>query len=216
MTPFCTDTDLLHWEPNLFAEAAFASQTLMSGTCNLSGTALTISAGSFIDSHIEPDQIVVLSGAVAGSFPVHSVDSGTALTISVLYDELFADTPAATPVGSATGLTFVLRTFWPQRRVISEILQQAAGIIPGIARTANATIMNPLSLRRACVLGTLQLIYSALSAIADAPKEYEVRAELYQRLYQREMRSAQVEIDLNGDGDADLSVRLNNVELVRT
>ena len=215
MTPFCTDIDLLRWEPNLFAEAAFASQTLMSGTCDLAGTTLTISAGSFTDSHIEPDQIVVLTGAVAGSFPVKSVDSATALTVSILYDGLFADTPAASPVGSATGLSFVLRTFWPQRQVISEILQQAAGIIPGDPKFAAAQILNPLALRRACVLGTLQLIYSALSAIADAPTEYQVRAELYQRLYQREMRSTQVEIDLDNDGHAEITARLDNVELTR-
>src|SRR5438105_8000261 len=89
MTPFCTDIDLIHWEPNICRDAAFASQTLMSGTANLSGTTLTISTGSFVTSHIEPNQVVVLSGSIAGCFPILSVNSATSLTISVLYDDLF-------------------------------------------------------------------------------------------------------------------------------
>ena len=39
MSPFCNDIDLLHWEPNIFRDAAFASQTLMSGSGSLAGTA---------------------------------------------------------------------------------------------------------------------------------------------------------------------------------
>src|SRR5256885_4830156 len=100
MTPFCTDIDLLHWEPNICRDAAFASQTLMSGSANLSGTTLTISSGSFLTSHIEPNQVVVLSGAIAGSFPVLSVDSAMQLTISALYDNLFSEEPEATPIGT--------------------------------------------------------------------------------------------------------------------
>jgi hypothetical protein len=215
MTPFCTDIDLLHWEPNICRDATFASQTLMVGTADLSGTTLSIASGSFIDAHIEPNQVVVLSGALAGSFPILSVDSATGLTISILYDGLFSDEPAASPIASATGLTFAIRTFWPQRNVISEHLQQAAGLIPGDPLTENATILNPQALRYPCTLGTLHLLYSALSAAADAPKEYASRADLYQELYRSALRSTQVQIDLNGDGRCDVVRQLNNIELVR-
>ena len=217
MTPFCTDIDLLHWEPNILASASFASQTLMSGHADLSGTTLTISSGSFADSHIEPNQVVVLSGGPAGSFPIVSVDSATQLTISVLFDALFPDTgsPQASPVGSATNLSFVIATFWPQRRVISEILSQAAGIIPGDPRTENAVILNPQVFRRPCLLGTLQLIYSALSAVPDAPADYATRADMYETLYQRALRSTMVDLDFNGDGQVDSRRRLNTAELVR-
>jgi hypothetical protein len=215
MNPFCTDIDLLHWEPNICRDASFAAQTLMTGTANLAGTGVTISSGSFTDSHIEPGQVLVFSGTVAGSFPIFSVNSATTLTISVLYDKLFDETPEASPVATATGLTFVIRTFWPQRQVVSEILQQAAGLIPGDPRSANATILNPQSLKRPCVLGTLQLIYSALSAVSGAPAEYATRTALYERLYQRALRSALVEIDLNNDGRADTCRQLNAFDLVR-
>src|SRR3954464_14319608 len=157
MTPFCTDIDLLHWEPSIFRDAAFASQTLMSGTADLDGTELNIASGSFLDANIATQQIVVLGGAIAGCFPIFSVNSATNLTISVLYDGLCSDVAHASPPGSATGLSFVIRTFWPQRQVVSEILAQAAGIIPGDRCTPNASILNPAALRRPCLLGALQL-----------------------------------------------------------
>jgi hypothetical protein len=217
MTPFCNDLDLLHWEPNIFHDGAFASQTLLAGSASLSGTTLTIASGSFIAAHIEPNQVVVLSGALAGSFPIVSVDSATQLTISVLYDGLFpsSGSAVASPVGTATGVTFAIRTFWPQAEVISEILQQCAGIIPGDPRTAEATILNPQALRRPCLLGVLQMIYGSLSGVPSAPHEYDVRSDLYQSLYQRALRSTIVDLDLNGDGCADCRRALNMTELVR-
>src|SRR5437762_851408 len=115
MTTYCTDVDLIQWEPNLLKDAAFASQTLIAGTANLAGSTLTI----------------------------------------------------------------------------------------------------PQSLTRACAMGTLQMIYSALAAVSGAPAEYKVRAELYEKLYGRAMRSARVELDLNGDGIADCRRDLSVLQLTR-
>src|SRR5688572_9351031 len=107
---FCTDIDLLHWEPNILVDAAFASQTLISGTGNLAGTTFTIASGSFTTAHIAADQAIVLSGSIAGAFPIVSVDSATQLTLSVLYDGLFPTTgnPVASPVATANGLTYAV------------------------------------------------------------------------------------------------------------
>src|SRR5437764_11408978 len=101
--PFCTDTDLLHWEPNILKDAAFASQTLLAGTGNLVGTAFTITSGSLTADHIQAGQVIVLTGAVAGCFPIASVDNTTQLTVSVLYDGLLPESGAGTagPVGTA-------------------------------------------------------------------------------------------------------------------
>src|SRR5690348_4588329 len=125
MTPFCTDTDLLHWEPGLLRSAAFVSQTLMSGSGDLSGTMFTIASGSFVSSHIAANQVIALDGSINGCFPIVSVDSATQLTLSVLYDQLFDENPEASPIVSSTGIPFTIRTFWPQRIVISEMLLQA-------------------------------------------------------------------------------------------
>ena len=99
---FATDIDLLHWEPNIFRDAAFASQTLLTGSgASIAGGVLTIASGSFIDSKIPADSVVVLSGPVAGSFPIISIDSATACTISVMYEDLYPEEgePEPAPVG---------------------------------------------------------------------------------------------------------------------
>ena len=59
------------------------------------------------------------------------------------------------------------------------------------------------------------MIYSALAAATGAPDEYAVRAELYQQLYRRALRSTNVEIDLNNDGVADERRQLNVLQLAR-
>ncbi len=201
---FCTDTDLLHWEPSVLKDATFASQALISGTGNLTGTSFVISAGSFITSQVQPGMVMVLSGALAGCFPIASVNSATQVTLSVLYDGLFPETGGASaiPVGSGTGLTYFVRTFWPQRRIVSDLIQQATGLASG--ESAASAIINPKELRRACALGTLQMIYSALAAASASPALFNTRADVYERLYRRALRSATVELDLNGDGKPDV------------
>ncbi len=213
---FCSDIDLLHWEPNILKDAAFASQTLLSGTGDLSGMTFTLASGSLTAAHIASDQAIVLSGSLAGTFPIVSIDSATELTLSALYDGLYptSSDPAATPVATVAGLNFVIRTFWPQRRVMSELLLQAAGVDP--TDDAAQTILNPQSLKRACTLGTLHMIYSALAAAATDPAHLNTRTDMYERLYRRGLRSATVEIDSDGDGRATVARALNVLRLQRT
>lgn len=204
---FCNDVDLLYWEPDVLNEAALASQTLDTGTGNVAGTAFTATTGaSFVDQKIEAGQVIVLTGAVAGCFAITAISDATGLEISVVYDELFPETGAAAPAvgpGSASGVNFVIRSFWAQRQVVSDLLMQAIGIVPGTAAAETAVILNPRALRRACTLGTLQMIYSAIAAVASEPAKFSVRADLYERLYRRALLAAQVDLDLNGDGVVD-------------
>jgi hypothetical protein len=199
---FCTDTDLLYWEPQVFRDAAAAGQTLAAGVADLAGKVVTVSGVSLDEARVRPlDVICFEGGTVSGSFPIVSVDSGAELTVSVLYDGLNAADGSLDPsrVGSATNQPYAVRTFWPQRRVVTQLLLQAAGV--DLAATdAEERVTNPDALKRACVLGTLQMIYSALAASADEPAALANRAELYGRLYRRAMRSARVEVDVNGDG----------------
>jgi hypothetical protein len=205
---FCTDVDLIQWEPNVLREAAFASQTLLAGNAELAGTTLTISEGSLEDAGIAANHVIVLGGDVNGCFPIISVDSATSLTLSVLYDDMDTIVPPVARAPSAVegSVPFAIRTFWPQRAIVSEILQQAAGA---------GTILDPQTLRRPCVLGTLQLIYSALAAAAPDEAHFGVRAEIYERFYRRAMRSAVVQMDLNGDGQADVRRLLSIVQFNR-
>lgn len=212
--PFCSDIDLLHWEPAIFRDAAFVSQTLLSAdNASLSGTTLTLPGGLVGDeAEIASASVAYIGGSVDGCFPIASIDSPTQLTISVLYDALF-DNPSvpSRPGPDLTGLPLTLRTFWPQRKVVSDLLLQMLNLAP----TQPEAVLNPDALRRPCTLGTLHMIYSALAATSEQASAHAVRADLYERLYRRSLRAARVELDLNGDGEPDCRRNLATPALVR-
>jgi hypothetical protein len=189
---------------------------LLGGSGDLAGTTFTISAGSLADAHVEAGQVIVLTGSITGCFPIVSVDSDTTLTLSVLYDGLYPDTgpDVPSPVGSASGLTYAIRTFGPQRRIVTDLLKSAAGVGPG-TRRPDASIVNETALKRACVLGTLHMVYNALAASSGDPSALVVRAELYRKLYRRALERGRVEIDTNADGEGDLAIMLGAGELRR-
>src|SRR5690606_24802785 len=130
MSPFSTDADLLLWEPNLLSEAAFISQSLISGTADLAATTLTIAAGNLLTSHAQADQVVVPGGALRRRHPIVSVASATTLTLSIVYEGVWHDAQTKTPsrVGSAVGLSFAIRTFYPQRRLVADLLRRSVGL----------------------------------------------------------------------------------------
>jgi hypothetical protein len=214
---FSTDSDLLLWEPSLLSEAAFMSQTLIAGTADLSNTTLTIAGGDLQTSHVQAEQVVVLGGSISGCFPIVSVDSATSMTISILYEGIWHDQATRTPsrVGSATALTFAVRTFYAQRRLVADLLRRSVGIETIEADVVPPAILNPDALRRANVLGTLQMIYSALAAAAAAPEVYQIRADLYERLYRRELSGCAVHLDTDADGRVDTIRRPGVITLRR-
>lgn len=120
----------------------------------------------------------------------------------------------ASPVASALDLSFAIRTFWPQRRVVSDLLLAAAGLDP-TRDDIDTVVINPQALKKPAVLGTLHMIYSALAAAAATPEALATRAELYERLYRRALRSTVIELDLNADGEADTVRPLNVLQLQR-
>jgi hypothetical protein len=61
----------------------------------------------------------------------------------------------------------------------------------------------------------MQMIYNALAAAAEDPEKYNVRAELYEKLYRRALRSTRVDLDLDGDGVAEITRPLNVMQLQR-
>jgi hypothetical protein len=111
-------------------------------------------------------------------------------------------------------LSYVIRTFWPQRRIVSELLMQAAGLDPSDP-DAEQKILNPDALQRPCTLGTLHLIHSALAAAATEPENFNLRTDVYEKLYRRALRAATVKLDLDLDGRLDTLRRLNVMDLQR-
>jgi hypothetical protein len=204
---FCNDTDLLTWEPGLIGTALIASQTLLTATAaTLNGNTLTVS-GSLIDANVKPKQIATLTGSIAGSYAIVAVTSATTCKLS-LNDESLAVGGASAPIGAAGGLGVIIRTFYPQRKIISDLLCRLASIEPADAER----ITNPDALARATALGTLQLIFHTLSGVSA---EFKVRAEAYERLFRRELRGVRVDLDINNDGRPDVTRILRQIILER-
>jgi hypothetical protein len=204
---YCNDLDLLHWEPTILADAAFASQTLLDADASLDGTLLTLSAGSWLTSQVSAGDVAVLSGAVNGCFPIASVNSATDATITVFRGSRTDETPIPPP--NAGAVHVVVRTFLPQREIVASMLERAVDLRPG------ETLLNPGSLKLAAVAGTLQMIFSALAALAEEPAHYNVRADLYERLYRKQLRSVAVEVDTNGDGQPEYRRSLGVLRLLQ-
>jgi hypothetical protein len=213
---YCTDTNLLSFEPWIFRDAAFASQLLASGSGQLAGTLFTRNAGSFVDDHVIPGGVITLQGDMIGCYPIVSVDGPAQLTASTFHDGLFTDdgTLVASPIGSAASIAFSIRTFHPQRQIISDLIRQAARVGEG-TDLPGAVILPSASLRNTAALGAFHLIYCALAAASSDPAELSRRADYYERLYRRALTRLRVEIDTDGDGEGNLVRPLAITDLVR-
>jgi hypothetical protein len=191
---YATDTDLLHWEPALFKDAALPSQKLLAGSGDLAGTTFTIASGSFTDAGVAVGHVLFLGGTINGCFAITAINSATSIEISVLYDLLLAD---GVPVATATGVAFKIQTAAPQLAMVSQMIRDVLGV------PDPDQILNPEVLRRTTALGTLQMLYNATAAISIDGVDLSRKAAVYQSLYQRSLRAVQVEIDRNGDGEPD-------------
>jgi hypothetical protein len=215
---YCTDADLLHWQPDVFREAAWASHTLIGGANGaLIDTSFTAGGAAFADAGVEPGCVLTIDGDAAISVPITAV-AGATLTVSAISRTL--DEAAPTPVAprpTPGTLTYAVRTFWAQRRVASELIDAAAGVrADGTVRGRAGRILPSAPLRHVCALGTLQMIYTTLAAVStEGQPEFDLRARLYHRLFRRHLRGTHVEIDFNNDGRADCRRSLGVIECVR-
>ncbi|HYE18590.1 MAG TPA: hypothetical protein VEA69_09110 [Tepidisphaeraceae bacterium] len=226
MTTFCTDSDLLHWEPDLPGDALWVSQLLITGTGDLTESSFftsSVSPGFNVLTGIEAGQVLTLGEPVNACFPIVERVDNTTVRVSTITAELFPESGGAPPPAllgctSAADVSYAVRSFWAQRSVVSAFMLAAAGADPAVAaaegRPAPA-VLNPASLKRACVLGTIQMIYATLAAAAAEPAALQARADMYERLYRRALRQTEVVLDLDGDGRADVRKSLGAVQVAR-
>lgn len=208
---FCTDADLLLWEPNLAREASFASQTKLTTTGSIAGEKLTIASGSLASAAVAINDIVAVEGSLAGCFPIVGIESSTICDLTIITQNAY-ENGQPTPLPSASDLEIRFCTFYAQRRIVSDVILALAHLTESQAEQ----ITNPETLRRATVLGTLQMIYNALAAVSgETSAGLQVRASLYERLYRRAIRVVQIELDLDDDGQADCARQLNVIRLQR-
>jgi hypothetical protein len=216
---FCQDADLLYWN-NLIFTTAQIGQLIVSASGTLSGNVITSPlTPDLLTLDVQAGQVVSLTGVIAGLFPILSVTS-TTLTFSLLTSGLYPDdgstgTPIPPYIDSGT-VTFVVRTFWSFRRVISDQLLAAAGVPSAPVSGVVPTILNPQDFKRACAMGTLALAYTAMAELIPASAStYNAQANNYSTLFSQAVRSIRAELDWNGDGKADEMRYLGEVRLRR-
>ena len=188
----CTDAELLMYEPDLALDASLASQTILRSRAMLLRDQLTLIHAADTNQ-LQPARVLILPGQIAAVTGLCKSDHGGACYAVVGV----SDSPEGCRVihvrrgPSSPGFDVPIevelhvRTFWAQRRVISELISRA--------RSSCASGRQPLAdtreLRRPTMLGTLHLIYSSLAATSDEVTDHTIRVEMYQRLYRRSLRS---------------------------
>ena len=216
---FCQDSDLLYYN-NLIFITSQIGPLIVSAAGTLSGNVITSPlTPDLLALDVQPGQVVSLTGVTTGQFPILGVTSST-LTFSLLTSGLYPDdgspgTPIPPYIDSGT-VNFSVRTFWPYRRVISDQLLAAAGMPIAPANGVLPTILNPQDFKRACVMGTLAMAYTAMADVATSNVSFfTAQAAMYSSLFTQAVRSIRAELDWNGDGKADEMRYLGEVRLRR-
>jgi len=211
---FITDRDLLILEPNLFRDVGWAGQRLVAGIGDVAGSTLTLTS---YDVDLEDGAIdeghVVTVGAVA--YEVVARLSATTATISRLRVSDQDPVQAPAPV---TGGPIEIHTFAPQIAMVHAQVLRLLGIEPDETdpdAIGETDITNPAALKRVEALGTLHLVFASAAALSEPGSAPWARADMYRDRFAAERRRASARIDLDGDGVADATRRLNLVQLVR-
>jgi len=217
MNPYCQDRDLLSIEPAVFASAAFPSQQLISGSDGVtSETTFTSAASDFQDAGLGAGMVLCTytTGPAEGrSYEIISVDSATALTVSVL-----RPTPEAEPVPPPAGseLSFHVRTFAPQIQNVTQTLSEKLRQIAEAAGIASADFADSSQLRIAAAHGALASVFLARAETTGSHDPHWRKAEYHRRQFQQRQLQLRLAVDQDGDGVAEQTRTLGSVRLMRT
>lgn len=160
-----SDVDILRSEPSLFSEACFSSQVLTGGTNGIvAGTQFTASGVDFIASGMAAGSVIWLTsadGSIDGGFEVVALIDSSHLTLSILRSDPAGD---PIPVGSASGLTWSVKTYAPQIAAAEIVLSHRLRCLPGYPASEIALdeIDNPAAVKRAWLYQLLSDLFGAL------------------------------------------------------
>lgn len=209
---FTKDRDLLVLEPNVFRDAGWVGQRLLAGNGSVSGTTLTLTTGNLNTAGVAPGHVLLYD---AVPLEVINVVSATVATVSLMR-ALVSDAALPPPVlGSRPVACW---SFRPQISLVHTQILRMLGIDPNASAAdlvSEASIVNPTSLALAETLGTLHLVYSAASALSAVDSALPARAQMYRQRFSEERQRAVARIDLDGDGNAEATRRLNVIQFIR-
>ncbi|MBI1373912.1 MAG: hypothetical protein GC159_14410 [Phycisphaera sp.] len=192
MPNFITDADLLAYEPNVFNDLPFASQrTLQVTDAAVSGTTVTSATGGF-DALSAGDVAIVADVA-------HAV-------ASITDDNTLELTAAPVALSATTGLTLTARTLAAQATLVHGELMRAVGIDADDPDETldESSIVSVGVMRRLEALGALSRAYAAAVALVGDNEAINAKAAAYRQRFAMALSGAQVLVDTDGDGRADV------------
>lgn len=205
MANFCTDADLLRYEPNVFADVALPGQQKLHLTdAAITGTSVTSTTGGFDALQADEVCLIASNAGNAAGFAIASIESDQALTLS----------QPVTHLDATTGLTLMARSFEPQIRIIHEALMRRILHDPTQWMNPESLVLNAAVMVELEALGALDLVY-ALAGRVGGDATLAQRAEVFRRRYAAALAVAVIDLDEDGDGEADRSVYLAAGHMVR-
>ena len=209
---FAVDRDLLVLEPMLLRDVGWSAQTLIDvSDVTVTGAVAQSLSSDFNVAGVRAGMVATLDGV-----PVEILEVTSATTMTVSRMRPVGDETAIPPMGGS-GLSMVIATFGPQLELVHAQTLRSLGIEPTDVDAAPGAgdIVNPMALALVESLGALHLILSSAAAMVGPASPMWARAQLYRERLDAARRRVVVEIDLDGDGAADVARRMNTAQFLR-
>ncbi len=206
---FAKDRDLYVLEPGLHKDVAWLGQRRISTVGSLTGTALTITSGSFVDAQVSAGHVVIFDGMV---LEVVSVEGDTQATVSMMRSDVSS---GAVPGVSASNRVTIVYDYSPQRAMVHRQVMTMLGFDVDEDGFDASVVTNPGALVRLEALGALHLIYAGAGAPGRSGEKFAQRAQMYRERFARERERVVAMVDLDGDGVAESKRRANALVLTR-
>jgi hypothetical protein len=217
MNEFCQDRDLLALEPAIFLGGSFVTQQLIGGSDGVSsGTTFTSAGSNFGSAGVQAGMVLTVYDTAASegnAFEIISVNSATALTVSVLRAD-----PSLPPVApKISGRSFFIRTFRPQIQGVSRTLAEKLKQFSEIYRipAEKVAFADPAQLQLTTACGALPGIYLARAASATADDANWLKSEHYRQEFVRLQSQLRLTVDAGAGGCRQQTHTLGNVLLRR-
>ncbi len=211
---FANDRDLLSLEPGIFRDVLWLGQRLVRGVGSVSGTTLTMTTQDqgFDDAGVGAGNVVVVDGV---ALEVVSRESASELTVSRLRDSIVG---APVGAGSISEKVVEVSTFGPQISIVHAQVLRMLGLRAtgeGGDGAGEGDVTNPSQLALVEALGAVHLVYAGAAAAGGSAGDLAHKAALYRERFGGERQRAAAMIDLDGDGEADATRRMNVIQFVR-